>query len=349
MELDEVLGGYHAEDYSVRLVQAVTKVVPFAPDLPHAHSVAAVVQRLDPDARKQVAERAVVLARGERAQGVLWVAKALDTADSGITVYSGVRSAVKLYQSEQGERLAALETDPAQAADAVLKGLGIALMVHRMFEGGPLEKVEAFRKTDAGMAMLFYYAALDVGLPFTDNVVQGGGTLLAQLWERFGAQETEKLAAVAGAEEAQAAVGLLQKLQGPIVTMVDLASKHLAPIAEAAVAQLPKALDVADKVAGVAATGADALPVYRYLGARLAAEVVAKQALEEAAAATVSEAAARQEAGPGPGQVAFTKKKEVVDDNALEVAPQVAKPRKGLVGLLIGLLTAPFALLCGGC
>ena len=349
MELDDVLGEYHAEDYSVRLVQAVCKVVPFAPDLPHAHSLAAVVKKMDPDAKKQVAERAAVLARGEPAKGAMWVAKALDTADSGITVYSGVTSAVKLYKAEEGKRLEALETDPAQAADAVLKGLGIALMVHRLFPGGPLEKVDAFRKTDAGKAILFYYAAIDVGLPFTDNVVQGGGALLAQLWERFGSQETEKLAAVAGAEDAQAAVGLLQKLQGPIVTMVDLASKHLAPIAEAAVAQLPKALDVADKVAGVAATGADALPVYRYLGARLAAEVVAKQALEEAVASAAEEAQKAEEAGPGPGQVAFTRAKEVVDPNALEVAPQAPKKRKGLIGLLIGLVTAPFALLCGGC
>ena len=43
---------------------------------------------------------------------------------------------------------------------------------------------------------------------------------------------------------------------------------------------MPTALNVADKVAGVVATGADALPAYKYLGARLTAEACSSFAVQ---------------------------------------------------------------------
>jgi hypothetical protein len=61
-----------------------------------------------------------------------------------------------------------------------------------------------------------------------------------------------------------------------------MAKEHLSGIASAASGFLATALNVGDKVAGVAATGADFLQVYRFLGARLVAEAALRQALAEA-------------------------------------------------------------------
>jgi hypothetical protein len=280
-DIDEPLGSYRADDYTVRLCGAVCRVVPFAPDLQHYGSLAEALTQTDPKAKRPVLDRARELTNAEDAQRTLWMASAMDTADSGISAFSGIKTVVALYRSKQGERLAALETDSAQAADAVLKALALAYMIHRLFPGGPVDKVQAFRATKSGQALAFYYAAIEVGLPFADNALVGGGTFLSDLYERLGPEQADKLAVVAGEEAAEGAKGVMAQLLGPLDGLVKMASTHLSAIADAATTHLPTALDVGDKAAGLLATGADAMPVYRYLGTRLVAEVCVARSLSE--------------------------------------------------------------------
>jgi hypothetical protein len=54
--------------------------------------------------------------------------------------------------------------------------------------------------------------------------------------------------------------------------VVSSVAPHARRVAETASSFIPGALRIADKAAGVVATGADALPVYKYLGARAATE-----------------------------------------------------------------------------
>jgi hypothetical protein len=280
-DLDSILGSYASDDYSVRLCRGVFKVVPFSPNLPHWTSVEACVRSLKPDARPEVVAHAKELARCEAAQRVLWLFDALDTADTGLTVYSGVSSAIKLARSEKGERLNALETDPQQAADAALKGLAIAYAAWRLNSGGPIDRVQAFRKLDAAQAVLFYYATMDVGVPFADNAVSGGAELVSELFERFGPDQTKKLAAIAGDADAEGAASTLGSMLAPVGELVKSTAGFLTPIAQSAATFAPTVMTVTDKVAGLAATAADALPVYRYLGARLVAEHCARLAIAE--------------------------------------------------------------------
>ena len=67
------------------------------------------LQLLQPDAKRLALDKARELTREEPLQRALWMANALDTADSGISVFSGVKSAVAMYQAREGERLDALE------------------------------------------------------------------------------------------------------------------------------------------------------------------------------------------------------------------------------------------------
>ena len=135
-DFDGLLGSFDAGAPSVRLVNGVCRVVPFAPELTLWFSMVEGLKHLDPEARKPVLDRAVELTRTEEAQRALWMIKALDTADSGISVFSGVRSAVKMYQAQSGEeRLDALETDTQQAVDAVLKGLALAFVISKLYTG----------------------------------------------------------------------------------------------------------------------------------------------------------------------------------------------------------------------
>jgi hypothetical protein len=61
-------------------------------------------------------------------------------------------------------------------------------------------------------------------------------------------------------------------------TAVQQVLPYATRIADGAKSFVPGAANVADKVASVVATGADALPVYKYLVARLAAEACAAAA-----------------------------------------------------------------------
>ena len=282
IDLDEQLGAFSSDDYSVRLVRTVCNVVPFAPDLPDWFSLVDGLKELEPDAKKPVLDRAAAIARTDEVQRALWVIKALDTTDSGLGAFSGLSAAYKMYQAKNGgERLDALDTDTQQSIDAVLKGLALALAIYKLYPGSLAERVAAFRASTTGQAIIFYYAAIEIGLPFTDNALMGGGEFVKSLFERFGPDQQAKLAAVAGAEEAGQAMTMMQQLFTPVETMVGMAREHLGGIASAAGGVLATAMNVGDKVAGVAATGADLLPVYRFLGSRLVAEAVLKRALAE--------------------------------------------------------------------
>lgn len=283
LELDTLLGDFGDSDWSVRLVRAVCGTVPFAPHFEPWYSMVDGLKAIDPDAKRKVLDRAVALSRTPEVQRALWMVNSLDTADTGISAFSGLKSAYNLYQARTGtERLNALETDTQQAVDAVLKGLAMSFVVQWLYPGTVSEKIAAFRNSTAGQAWIFYYASVEVGLPFTDNALQGGGALMTTLWEKYGPSQTEKLAAVAGEADAAAAVGTLQQLTGPVGQMASMAAQNIGPIASAVTGFVGQAVEVGDKLAGAAATGADLLHVYRFLGARLVAEAVIRRALDEA-------------------------------------------------------------------
>ena len=330
IEIDELLGAFDERDYSVRLVRTVCNVVPFAPDLPDWFSLVDGLKQLDPDAKKAVLDRARELTRSDEAQRALWMVKALDTADAGIGAFSGIQSAYKLYKATDGAgRLEALETDTQQSIDAVLKGFAMAFVIYKLFPGSVSEKVSAFRATNTGAAFVLYYAAVEVGLPFADNALLGGGSMVAGLFEKFGPDQEAKLAAVTGPEEAKQAVGTMQQLVAPIETMAGMAKEHLGGIASAASGVLASALNIGDKVAGVAATGADLLQVYRFLGARLVAEACLRRALEESKAVQETRQATSAAAVP----VKYTRS---ADD--LPESPARARGCFGLFGIALAIL-----------
>lgn len=316
-DLDAALSAFRDDDYSVRLVRAVCAVVPFAPEIAHYHSVAEHLTRVDPKAKKPVLDRAVEIARADDAQRALWIADAMDTADSGITMFTGVATAVNLYRSKHGERLDALETDQQQAADAVLKGLALAYFVWKLFPGGPTEKVAAFRALPSGQALAFYYAAIELGLPFADNALTGGGGLLRDLYAKYGPQQVQKFAAVAGDEAAQGAVSVFDQLMGPVDSLVQMTSTHVGPIVEAASSYVPGAMNVGDKAAGMVATAADALHVYRYLGARVVAEACVVRALAE----KPSDKPAMATNHPAGDEIKYTTKKPGKDEIVVQQPP----------------------------
>lgn len=321
-DIDQMLGEFAEDDYTPRLCRGIFKVVPFAPPLPHYGSLVETLQILQPEAKRKALDRARELTQTEDYQRALWMLNAMDAADTGISLYSGLSSAVKLYKAGDGEKLDALETDTQQAADAVLKGLGLAFVAYHMFPGSLAERADAFQKSETGKALMLYYAAVEVGLPFADNALLGGGQFLSGLYDRFGAEKFEEFSGVTGEAGAQQAAGMLKQLMGPLEKLIGMASKYLKPMAEAAVQNLPKALDAADKVAGVAATGADAMPVYRYLGSRLVAERAVAVAFDEVGTGEVLAPVVHDPSDPVSSPIRYTTTTEDPRDALPEAPPK---------------------------
>ncbi len=328
LELDSLLAEFGESDWSVRLVRAVCGTVPFAPHFEPWFSMVDGLKALDPTAKRKVLDRAVEISRSAEVQRALWMVNSLDTADTGISAFSGLKAAYQMYQAKTGtERLDALETDTQQAVDAVLKGLAMAFVVHWLYPGSISEKIASFRNNTNGQAWIFYYASVEVGLPFTDNALQGGAALMGSLWEKYGPAETAKLAAVTGEDDAQAAVGTMQQLVGPVGQMASMAAQNIGPIAASVTGFLGQAVAVGDKVAGAAATGADLLHVYRFLGARLVAEACLRRALDEA-----KDDVEKAVENPALAEIKYTR-------SAQDLPPAPARKRGCFLGLWVVLLS----------
>lgn len=273
-KLDAMMGQFKADDYTVKLCNGIFSVVPFAPKFNFYSSLSDAARAVD--ARPDTLANAKTLSQTEDIEKALWVADALDTGDKGIAIYTGVKTAFGLFFSSEKKK--AFESDPQQAADAALKALGMAYMIHKLFPGTVAEKVEAFRTLPAGQSMALYYAAVEVAIPFTDNILTGSGNVIDDLLAKAGNDTAGRLASLAGADGAQAASTILQQLKGNLDVLIKKVATYAGPIAEKAKASMPGVMDTTDKVAGAVATGADLMPVWRLLGSRLAAEAVAMRA-----------------------------------------------------------------------
>jgi hypothetical protein len=268
--VDTALSQFKADDYTVRITNAIFNTVPFAPRIVPYSTVREAAQVLYPQGGAQVAARAEQIAAGDEVKTALWVANAIDTGDTGIAIYSGMKSALGFFFGN--DRKEALETDPQQGVDAALKLLGIGYMAYSLFPGSVAERAQYFHTTPAGQALELYFGAVEVALPFADNLVTGGGDFLQQLMQKYGADAQSKLGGILGGGALQHASGMLGSLMGPVGGIVAKVGPYATTIAETAKNYVPGFMAGADKVAGVVATGADTLPVYNYLGARLAAE-----------------------------------------------------------------------------
>lgn len=275
VSLDAALAQFKPDDYTVRLVNAIFKVVPYSPELKPYRVMEDVVKASVQTPDAMMFAKARQQSMNQDVQDVVWMAGILDSADKGIAMFSGFKAAYNMLKGHEG----AAETDPQQRNDAVLKAIGLSYMAYNAFPGTIAERAEAFRTSQAGQALLLYYASMEVALPFADNLATGGGNLIDSWVSKDATTQASRLASLGGGKDMGEAVGMLQQMTGGIQRVVDHASKYAKPIAESARQYAPGALGTADKVAGAVATAADLMPVYTYLGGRLAAEAAVYRAM----------------------------------------------------------------------
>jgi len=301
-ELAPTIAEFSSGDVTVRLVGGFFGILPFvaswSPTLNlDAAALAAATRVNRPDLAPRIRARAEELARGAGPQAALAAFDFLDKGDTGIAIFSGIRSA---YKASQGAG-DALEMDPQQAADAGLKAVGISYVVWKLFPGSAAQKVQALTATEAGRALVAWYVAADLVLPFTDNLAAGGTSAITAMLSSTAAANAQRLAAVAGGDAPEAA-GMLNSLLATFEAGIGQAASYAQPLTAYVQAQAPGILGTADKVTGVVATGVDVLASYRLIGGSLVAEVclaeaaTAVKALAEAEEVEAKRVAAEREA-----------------------------------------------------
>lgn len=275
--LSETLAEFSETDYAVRTVKGLLSVMPFVPDWRHpaslAHAVSAFAPALDAATAARVAARADELSLEPGPQAALKAFEMMDKGDKGIALLSGLKAG---YQGLRGQS-GALEMDPQQAADAGLKALGLAWATAKLYEGGIPDKVKSLIASDTGRSLLVWYVAVDVVLPFADNLASGSLNVMDTIIDQQAAANAERLAAMAGGDVTEAQ-GMLAGMAGTLRNILGQAASFAKPLSDWCQEKLPGVLGSADKITGVIATALDALASYRYLGAVLTAEVLIARA-----------------------------------------------------------------------
>ncbi len=272
--VNEALGEFSSEDRTWKLVKQLFEVLPGAPPMPFYSSLGDVVRNLGQGrATREHFEAAKRAAELEDIQDVIWIGDLVDKGDSAYAVATGVRSAYRLFT---GDKETALENDDQQRNDAILKALALAWMGSNAFAGRVDKKAKLLWGVPSGRHLALYYASIEVALPFADNLAAGGANWMDTQLKQHGGAQFARLSKLAGGKGLGEAKQMMSAMTGSLGQMVDSVTPHVDRIAGTLGEHLPKA---ADSAAGVAASAADLMPVYRLLSARLAAEAAVMRAL----------------------------------------------------------------------
>lgn len=264
--IDNALSEFQSGHITVQVAKAMLSIMPEGPPFALYEDIQGAANRLGsavPDAGTAADEW------GRKTQRTIRIGEWLDRIDAGIAIGAGLRS---LWRFGTGSGLKeSLQFDGPQAADASLKLAALAYMFADLFDGLPADRFRAAWKVPAFREIFWCYAVGDVALPFSDNAIRAAGPLTQKLVDMARSSGTGKLTEVAGAVPNQAGA-MLSQFAGPLESTLKQAGPHLGELVEKLKTFMPKALALTDSVTGTLATGIDALPLYRFLTSRLAAE-----------------------------------------------------------------------------
>ena len=276
-KIDAALVEFKESDTTVKIAGLLFSIFPFTPQFEYYFSLKGAVRRVARREDDTLLARAKELANSEDVLKAMKVASVVDKADGGLGIYTGIKNAYDAATKKDRGRT--FEADPEQAADAALKAAALAYMVAALYPGTVEEKVKLFFETPAGIEITLYYAGIEIALPFTDNLIEGTGNWMNGLFNTAGKAE-ERFAQFAGSGPMDQAGAVLASLRGQIDSTLLKVKPYLDPLRDKISAIAPSALNIADSTTGAIASALDLLPVWKFLGARLAAEACVLRAMK---------------------------------------------------------------------
>ena len=277
----DALRQFGEADYAVKVCRTLFENVPGGPPFVLYSDVAGAVARVQTGAGSDVTARAEGLAADSEVERAFWVAEALDKADVGLAALAGLKNVFSLFGGGRSRRT--FESDTEQAGDAGVKLVGMGYMAMKLFPGPADECAKTMLALPAGREMLAYFAAAEVALPFADNLAQGASAVVARLAGLASGDGRARFGRVLGMDSLGDSARILQGFRAPLEQYLGAASRQVDPLTSGLRRFVPAALGAADSLTGVAAGAVDALPVWSFLGARLAAEAAAARAVSPSA------------------------------------------------------------------
>ena len=278
--LNDILSGFKKDDYTVKIVDTITGNLPGAPEFSFYNDLEGATLRLA-HGDTGVLARAQEIAEESDIKQALWVMYAIDKADMGVSVYSGLKGLMSFFT---GTKKRSYESDPEQALDATVKATAMGYLIHSLFSGGVKEKIHDFQSLPAGREMALYFALCEITIPFADNVAMGGVSLVGKIFSSQKSNMTSKMGSLLGGDKTKSATMMLDAFAGPLGKTIDEVQGHSASITSKITSFLPSGAGLANLVdsgSGLAASGLDAMPVWGFLGGRVVAEACVHRAMQE--------------------------------------------------------------------
>lgn len=276
--IEREISTYAPNDATTRLVQALLGVLPTA--MPHRpwRDLTAASEATFPAAMGLEAPARVLLAGPTMATAVA-LAKAVDDADRGVSLLSGLGAAWSLFLGAPP----ATAFDDAQREDAALKGLALLVVCETLVPGdAAAERWRTFEALPAGSALLHWFGAIEVAIPFAGT--PPAPDVVAALFAKFGEGAQRRLAPVVGAAAIAEAMAAYPTALPSFEAVAAVGASRVDALLATAQGYLPtRAVPVSGAVGDLVAKAVDALPCWRLLVARLAVEVAllrARQAAE---------------------------------------------------------------------
>ena len=274
--VSQALEKFQEKDVTVRVSSLLFGAIPKGPPFVFYRDLAGAVARVGGPG-SALSEAAFEATKSDGVARTLWVADKLDIADVALASYTGVSNVLSwLSGSKPGRRT--FESDRQQAIDASLKVLGTAYLTSKLFTGTVKEQVASLLALPAGRELVSYLAVVELALPFFDNVVEGGWDFASKHLQGAMADGESKFVQVTG-EKVAAMAGTVQEMNGVLGQTMAGLQGHLGSIAGKLRSGLPSILSATDSITGAMATAMDALPAWRFMGARLAAEACVQRGI----------------------------------------------------------------------
>jgi hypothetical protein len=270
--LQETLRQFKEDDYTVKLVSTIFNIIPMEKSYVFYNEFENGLRRIKPSLTEEDLQKAYQFLDDPKIQSTLKAFIYVDTTDKLISSFAGIKNVLNLFGMGSNQKRT-FESDPEQALDAAVKALVIAYAVNRLYSGDLKSKMQELIQTPAGIELLIYYSLIEIALPFTDNLVESSSKVISKLLENK--HQIENKFNTLGIGKLENTTELLNAFQNIIPNYLDRVKNYIQPVAEKIKVYLPTALNIADSATGVIASGADLLPVWSFLGARLITESIA--------------------------------------------------------------------------
>jgi hypothetical protein len=271
-QIQETLQQFKEDDYTVKLVSAIFNIIPMEKPYVFYNEFENGLRRIKPGLTEEDLKKAYQLLSDPNIESTLKAFTYVDTSDELISSYAGIKNVLNLFGMGSNQKRT-FESDSEQGLDAGVKALVIAYALNNLYTGDLKSKIQGLIQTPAGVELLIYYSLIEIALPFTDNLIEGSSNTISKLFQNQHEIQNKFNSLRIG--ELNNATETLNSLQKTIPIYLDKVKNYVQPAAEKIKVYLPTALNIADSATGVIASGADLLPVWTFLGARLITESIA--------------------------------------------------------------------------